>query len=121
MVTTVLPQNASRVGTLLACERSLTKLGTDYVDLDPVIRLYIFDADRNGCLGAVRSTRYCFCQSWYAKSSQKRCWRSCRTSRAALSGLRFHLSRRPGSRPPFRGRRSGNPQPLQARLLGRVL
>jgi diketogulonate reductase-like aldo/keto reductase len=32
VVTKVLPQNASCVGTLLACERSLTKLGTDYID-----------------------------------------------------------------------------------------
>jgi diketogulonate reductase-like aldo/keto reductase/putative intracellular protease/amidase len=32
VVTKVLPQNATRAGTLLACERSLSKLRTDYID-----------------------------------------------------------------------------------------
>jgi diketogulonate reductase-like aldo/keto reductase len=31
-VSKVLPENASRKGTLLACERSLRRLGTDYLD-----------------------------------------------------------------------------------------
>jgi diketogulonate reductase-like aldo/keto reductase len=32
VVTKVLPQNATRAGTLAACERSLTRLGTDHID-----------------------------------------------------------------------------------------
>lgn len=32
VVTKVLPQNATRTGTLAACERSLARLGTDYID-----------------------------------------------------------------------------------------
>jgi diketogulonate reductase-like aldo/keto reductase len=32
LVSKVLPENASRKGTLLACERSLRRLGTDYLD-----------------------------------------------------------------------------------------
>ena len=33
LVSKVLPQNASRMGTVAACERSLKRLGTDYLDL----------------------------------------------------------------------------------------
>jgi diketogulonate reductase-like aldo/keto reductase len=33
LVDKVLPQNATREGTVLACERSLHRLGTDYIDL----------------------------------------------------------------------------------------
>src|SRR5690349_1665079 len=32
LVSKVLPQNASRSGTVAACERSLTRLGTDHLD-----------------------------------------------------------------------------------------
>jgi diketogulonate reductase-like aldo/keto reductase len=32
LVSKVLPQNATRAGTLKACERSLARLGTDYLD-----------------------------------------------------------------------------------------
>src|SRR4029079_6993431 len=33
LVSKVLPSNASRRGTIAACERSLERLGTDYLDL----------------------------------------------------------------------------------------
>src|SRR3954469_24371602 len=33
LVTKVLPSNASRRGTITACDRSLTRLGTDRIDL----------------------------------------------------------------------------------------
>src|SRR4030081_74465 len=33
LVTKVLPSNASRMGTVAACERSLRRLGTDHIDL----------------------------------------------------------------------------------------